>query len=137
MSAFSRLRRWAGRRASLIWLLLAYACTPWAQALQPLAQTIEVPYCAAGLAPSQSASHAPASGTPSTHGQAHALLVFALDGGSAVQSLQAACGRNPPLQLAVPRGQAPLLAASPSPRSENLGSMRPRPRAPPMLPQTA
>ncbi|WP_031404617.1 hypothetical protein [Thiomonas sp. FB-Cd] len=133
MSAFSRLRRWAGCRASLIWLLLAYACTPWAQALQPLAQSIEIPYCAAGLAQSQSASHVPTSGTPATHGQAHAWLIFALDGGCAVQSLQAAFGRNPQLQPAVPRRQAPLLAASPSPRSGNLGSVRPRPRAPPTL----
>lgn len=133
MSAFSRLRRWAGSRASLIWLLLCYACTPWAQALQPLAQTIDVPYCAAGLAQSQSATHTRAPGTPSSHGQPHALLVFALDGGSAVQSLQAAFGRNPQLQPAAPQGQAPLLAASPSPRSQNLGSVRPRPRAPPIL----
>lgn len=135
MTAFSRLRRWAGCRASLIWLLLAYACTPWAQALQPLAQSIEVPYCTASIAPVQSASHLPTLGATVTHGQTHALLIFALDGGLAVQSLQAAFGRNPQPQLALPQSQAPLRAASTSPRSESLGSMRPRPRAPPRLSQ--
>lgn len=129
MSLLPRLRLWARRRASLIWLLaLAYAAMPLAQALQPQAQWVEMPYCA-GAVSATSAQQAEAA----AHGPAHAHLL--------VLFTPNACPAGSGPQAALPTGAAFLPAVTPcaacatprqdTPKPAALAYSRPQTRAPP------
>ena len=156
MPLLPRLRLWARRQASLIWLLvLAYAAMPLAQALQPQAQWVEMPYCAGvvSAASSQRAAHAnphestlqgvaevsglapgaagqsPAQGHIPAH--AHLLVLFTPN----------ACPAGSGPQAALPAGAAFLPATTPcaacaaprqdTPKPAALAYSRPQTRAPP------
>ena len=156
MSSLPRLRLWARRQASLIWLLvLAYAAMPLAQALQPQAQWVEMPYCAgalslasaqqaapgaqhesalwgvaeaSGLAP-EAAGQSPVQGHAPAH--AHLLVLFTPN----------ACPAGSGPQAALPAGAVFLppttsCAACAAPRQDTpkpvaLAYSRPQTRAPP------
>ncbi|MDE1951287.1 MAG: hypothetical protein KGL51_08810 [Betaproteobacteria bacterium] len=166
MSAFARLRLGASRHASLIWLLvLAYAAMPLAQALQPQAQWVDVPYCAgalpATLAPPAvstphhaSAAHGAASAQADAGNigvvvatteqspapapaPAHVLLLFTPNACPAGQAQQAAL---PTAAQALPQTFARAAFAARQPTASlpaGLSYARPQPRAPPALPTAA
>ncbi|OIQ78926.1 hypothetical protein GALL_393560 [mine drainage metagenome] len=150
MSLLPRLRLWARRQASLIWLLaLAYAAMPLAQALQPQAQWVEMPYCAGAVSATSAQQAAPgaqhesalqgvaeASGLGAEaagHGPAHAHLL--------VLFTPNACPAGSGPQTALPTGAAflPVItpcAACAAPRQDTpkpvaLAYSRPQTRAPP------
>ncbi|MHB1690236.1 MAG: hypothetical protein ACYCSR_06150 [Thiomonas sp.] len=155
MPFLPRLRLWARRQASLVWLLvLAHAAMPLAQALQPQAQWVEMPYCAgavsaasaqrahatqhesalrgvaeaSGLAP-EAAGQSPVQGHTPAH--AHLLVLFTPN----------ACPAGSGPQAALPAGAAFLPAITPcaactaprqdTPKPAALAYSRPQTRAPP------
>ncbi|WP_018912873.1 hypothetical protein [Thiomonas sp. FB-6] len=117
------LRSLTARGGILVWMLLAaYACAPWAAALQPDARTVVVPYCSA---------HA---GAPDGHGPLRRIrLSF-----SATPSVSGGLGWGlPPSKTALPLpspGRLRVADAAPGAPAWSSGTRRPLPRAPPARP---
>lgn len=150
MLLLPRLRLWARRQASLIWLLaLVYAVTPLAQALQPQAQWVDMPYCAGAVSatpapqtdPGVRHEQAKPGGTPLAseagleHGpipaHAHLLVLFTPNACPAGSGPQAAL---PADTAFLPVAQPCVACAAPrqdSPPPATLAHTRPLTRAPP------